>query len=276
LAFQVYSYLSNPGSPELCSLGENYIGQVGHIIEAAKWFENPYSITTCSVDLDYDGVNECILANNNIFLTIESEGGYIPFIFVRDENGAHQIIGPTWEFMLGLSDPSVWDLSQGVMSDPGQILGAFVDSNIKNDKYTVFLNENCIIIGNDLVTMRKSFCIVDNNILVRAQIYDSSMLNPEIPLVLDPWTMETSGWTDKYINTTISQGIQWEIKSAVSVQIRSMNRIYIYPFNAAKEEIAFPEDPNFDYGRGHYLPFPMALVEFHVNEGYAVDIVVNP
>ena len=23
-----------------------------------------------------------------------------------------------------------------------------------------------------------------------------------------------------------------------------------------------PEDPNFDYSPGHYLPFPMALVEF--------------
>jgi len=275
LAVQVFKYLINPGSPELISLGANYIGQVGHIIEAAKWFENPFSITTCNIDLDYDGEYECILANDNIFMTIEPTGGYIPFIFTRDINGAHQIVGPTWEFMLGLSDPSAWDLTHGIMSDPGQILGAFVDSDI-NNKHNFYLFDKSIIIYNEVMTMRKSFSIIDNSILVRVQIPDSSGLTPRIPLVLDPWTLETSGWANNYINTITSEGILWEIKSAVSVQIRSMNQLYIYPFNDTKAEIAIPEDPNFDYGRGAYLPFPMALVEFHSNEGYDVDIIINP
>ena len=276
LAFQVYKYLSNPGSPELIPLGANYMGQVGHIIEAAKWVANPISVTTCGIDLDYDGENECILSNNNIFLTIEPKGGYIPFIFTLDKNGAHQIVGPTWEFILGLSDSSTWDLSLGVMSDPGQIIGAFVDSGIINEDYYITLKDNNVIIENDIMTMRKSYSIGDNSILVRAQLSGSSISTPQIPLVLDPWTMNISGWGDKYLNTFTSEGIQWEIKSDITVQLRSMNQMYIYPFNSAKSEMAFPEDPNFDYGRGHYLPYPMALVELQPNEDYSIDIVLNP
>ena len=276
LAFQVYKYLSNPGSPELVTLGANYMGEVGYIIEAAKWVANPISLSTCGIDLDYDGENECILASNNIFLTIEPKGGYIPFIFSLDKYGAHQIVGPTWEFILGLSDSSTWDLSLGVMSDPGQILGAFVDNVVINEYYNVNLNNDEIIIEFDYMSMRKSYTIRANSILVRAQLSGSSMLTPQIPLVLDPWTINVTGWGDKYINTYTSESIQWEIKPDITVQLRSMNQMKIYPFNAGKAEMAFPEDPNFDYGRGHYLPFPMALVEIQPNEGYSVDIVINP
>ena len=53
----------------------------------------------------------------NIFIVIEKDGGYIPFVFTRDAQGIHQIIGPTWEFIIGLSDPSSWDIKLGVRSE---------------------------------------------------------------------------------------------------------------------------------------------------------------
>ncbi len=37
-----------------------------------------------------------------------------------------------------------------------------------------------------------------------------------------------------------------------------------------------PENPNYDYGRGHYLPFPMALAESQAIGGIEVDILINP
>jgi hypothetical protein len=40
--------------------------------------------------------------------------------------------------------------------------------------------------------------------------------------------------------------------------------------------MTFPEDPNYDYGRGHYLPYPMALVEIMPMDGYTIDIVIKP
>ncbi len=125
LAWKVYGSLINPGNVDLVPLGNNYLGQIGQILEASQWVENPIPISSCNLDIDYDGINECILASNSIFLTIEPIGGYIPFIFSVDKNGAHQIVGPTWEFVIGLSDISEWDLSKGVNSDPNQILGAF-------------------------------------------------------------------------------------------------------------------------------------------------------
>ena len=159
LAYQVYMSLSNPTTSGLIPLGKIYINQVGHIIEAAKWFDHPYSLTTCDIDIDYDGNSECILANNSLFLTIEPQGAYIPFIFSRDENGAHQIVGPSWELLIGIGDPSVWNLTRGVMSDPGQILGAFADLNFDNNRYNAQIQDGMITFENELSLISKTVFI---------------------------------------------------------------------------------------------------------------------
>jgi hypothetical protein len=49
-----------------------------------------------------------------------------------------------------------------------------------------------------------------------------------------------------------------------------------YPFNATREALSNPEDPNFDYSRGHYLPYPMALAEITASGEYSVDVIINP
>jgi hypothetical protein len=126
-AWQVFDSLLRSGSPELFNLRLNYIGQIGEILAATDWGKKPVPIQSCSRDLDFDGENECILANNHIFAVIEPDGGYIPFVFTNDDQGIHQIIGPTWEFIVGMSDPSSWNTFSGVRSDSAQILGAFQD-----------------------------------------------------------------------------------------------------------------------------------------------------
>jgi hypothetical protein len=276
LAWQVYGSFSHPSSSDLSPLGNNYIGQIGHILAAAKWADHPFSNVSCSHDLDYDGDYECILANNNIFVIIEPVGAYIPFIFTHDENGAHQIVGPTWEFILGLSDPSTWDPSNGIISDPGQILGAFVDDFNNWEKYKVDLFNKSIMIVNENMTIRKSFSITDNDITIDVQAPSSSMKTLLMPLVLDPWIGNTPGWGDKYIYSITPQGNKWGINSIVSVVLRSNNQLVIFPFNATHDAMVYPEDPNFDYGRGHYLPYPMALAEIHSTGDYFVNIVINP
>jgi hypothetical protein len=276
LAWQVYASLSHPSSSELLPLSANYIGQIGHILAAAEWVDQPFSITTCNIDLDYDGENECILANKSIFLTIEPKGAYIPYIFSNDKNGAHQIVGPTWEFILGLADPSTWDLSLGVMSDPGQIPGAFADNADDLEDYKITLLDNEILFESDISPLHKSFKITNNDILVNIQDSRQSSNPFQIPFVLDPWIRYTAGWGNKYISTTTSQGIQWGIKQGLSIELHSNTQIQIYPFNATHNEMAYPEDPNFDYSRGHYLPYPMALSEIYSTGVTSVDIVINP
>jgi hypothetical protein len=276
LALQVYESLSQPETSELIPLGDSYVGQIGHILAAARWFEQPEPISTCTIDLDYDGEFECVLANNNIFLTLEPKGAYIPFVFSKDENGAHQIIGPTWQFMLGVSDPSEWDFSLGVRSDPGQILGAFVDEISKSDNFEVKLSNNKISFINDDHSLYRSFMIGNN--VINVEFNDARLQNnvAQIPLVLDPWTRYTKDWGDKYSYRLSAQGVEWEIISVIAVTIHSNQQIKLYTFNATHDALINPEDPNLDYGRGHFLPFPMALAEIQSSQKFTVNIIVNP
>ena len=276
LALQVYESLSQPETSELIPLGGSYVGQIGHILAAARWFEQPESISTCTIDLDYDGEFECVLANSNIFLTLESKGAYIPYVFSKDENGAHQIIGPTWQFMLGVSDPSEWDFSLGVRSDPGQILGAFVDEISKSDNFEVKLSNNKIVFINDDHSLYRSFMIRNN--VINVEFNDDRLQNnvAQIPLVLDPWTRYTKDWGDKYSYRLSAQGVEWEIISVIAVTIHSNQQIKLYTFNATQDALINPEDPNLDYGRGHFLPFPMALAEIQSSQKFNVNIIVNP
>jgi hypothetical protein len=274
LAWQVFYAMVDPHSPASITLRDSYIGQIGQIIEAAKWVERPYEISRCDTDLDYDNKNECILANHTIFLTIEPEGGIIPFIFSRDIHGAHQIIGPTWEFMLGMSDPTLWDLSQGIRSDPGQILGAFDKNN--NDNFSFVIEDHKLYFYSDEMTMRISVKIMENGVLV--SVFNQALVNEiiHIPLVVDPWTRFTPDWGDKYTFAMLPDGINWGISAGVNVDLQSSEPIAFFPFNATHADMLNAEDPNFDYPPGHYLPYPMAVAEINPSGNYVVKITIHP
>jgi hypothetical protein len=275
LAWQVYDYLVSPSSDKLQSIKANYLGQIGEMISAANWVENPIFISSCAKDLDYDGINECILSSSSIFVIIEPEGGYIPFVFSRDPTGVHQIIGPSWEFLVGLGDPSVWDASKGVRSDPDQILGAFPDSFNKWELYSYYIKENQINLVGAKMTMRKSFIVLSNGLRVEIQNPSSSTNTVYIPLVLDPWVRFMPNWGDLYSGSQASFGYRWSIISDISVMINSTNPMGAYPFNATHAALFVPENPNFDYLPGHYLPYPMALVEIGLSAVFMVDISIG-
>jgi hypothetical protein len=275
LAWQVYDYLVSSSSDKLQSLKANYLGQIGEMVSAANWVENPIFISSCAKDLDYDGIDECILANSNIFTIIEPEGGYIPFVFSRDQTGVHQIIGPSWEFLVGLGDPLVWDSAEGVRSDPDQILGAFPDSFNKWNLYSYSIKENKIDLVNDDMTMRKSFIILSNQLRVEIRNLSTSANTVYIPLVLDPWVRFIPNWGDLYSGVQAPFGYRWCIISDISVMINSTNPIDAFPFNATHAALLAPENPNFDYLPGHYLPYPMALVEIDPSEDFTLDISIG-
>ncbi len=276
LAWQVYNKLTSPGAGDLVSLNSNYIGQVGELISAAYWANQPNSISTCAQDLDHDGLNECILSNDNIFAILEPEGGYIPFVFSNDRRGIHQIIGPTWELMTGMSDPSTWRMASGVLSDPGQILGAFPDQFSNWNNYIINIEENKISLVNDNMTMRKSFTVLPDGMVIEIYNNTTAPFKGSLPLVLDTWVRFTPGWGDLYQAEQGATEFRWSIASDISVAINSTDEMSAFPFNAAHSILSSAEDPNFDYPIGHYLPFPMALVQINPSSYYSVNISIRP
>ncbi len=81
----------------------------------------------CRDDLNGDGQAECILANQKYFAVLEPAGARLTQFFYIDGNGPHQVVGPSSQFAVGLSDPSEWHPESGEAADPSVIPGAFAD-----------------------------------------------------------------------------------------------------------------------------------------------------
>ncbi len=276
LACTVYTKLINSSDTELRTLKHNYLGQIGNLIQASKWAELPYSTSRCDVDLDYDGKNECVLSNSHLFLSIEPEGGYISFAVEAGAKGVHQIIAPTSELVVGLSDPTEWNLGAGLRSDPAQILGAFADSTKTLLSYVPEIRDGQIILNSPDHSNERSFTLSGTSFLTEIHNRSGASVMYTIPLVLDPWEMYRPGWGDKYFSVVYPDRIQWGIASDISVTVSSNSPSSFSAFNSSRSMLGFPENPNYAYPPGHYLPYPLALIEFHTDKDFSVTFTIDP
>ena len=260
-AWNAYLALFNPVYPystDLPALRANYIPQIWSLIEAAKWVDTPYTAIDCSQDYDRDEQPECILASEEFLTMIELDGGYLSFAFARTPTGIHQLIGPSSQFITGMSDPMFWNYDGGVYSDPRVIPGAFIDSGI-------YFNPDSIPEGLRLSSLdgskTKQFQLVPNGIRVEYQIYPASTpVEVKIPLVIDPWNRFSSGWSDHYFQETNPHTYVWQSPSGLRVRIYTSGDLSSSAFIESRQFFSRPENPNQDYPPGHLLPFPMAMV----------------
>jgi hypothetical protein len=91
-AWQAYISLISPvypSSPNLPSLRSNYISNVWSLLEASHWAKDPYEKSSCNMDPDRDGQNECLIANRDSFTLFEIEYGAISFAFMRLPGDTH-------------------------------------------------------------------------------------------------------------------------------------------------------------------------------------------
>ncbi len=246
------------------------------ILTAADWADKPHPIASCDIDLDYDGISECILANDYIFAVIEPDGGYIPFVFTSDINGMHQIIGPTWEFIVGLSDVTSWNIDLGVRADPDQLLGAFQDPFSHWNRYTTKLEDRGIILEADDMSIQKIISVLPDRIHIEIRSAYQYVQYSSIPLVVDPWLRYTPGWGNMYFKESAGNNFYWGIRTGENVGIISTNPLNEFSFNDTYSAMSRPEDPNFDYSPGHYIPFPLSVVEIKTSENYSIDVIINP
>lgn len=260
-AWDAYLALFNPVYPystDLPSLRAYYIPQIWSLIEAAKWADAPYTGIECSQDYDRDEQPECILASVEFLTMIELNGGYLSFAFARTPTGIHQLIGPSSQFITGISDPMFWNPDGGVYSDPRVIPGAFIDPDIQFNPEPI---PEGLLLSSPNGSKSKQFQLVPNGIRVEYQIYPASTpVEVTIPLVIDPWNRYFSGWSDHYIQETNPHTYTWQSPSGFRIHIHTSGDRSTSAFIESRQFFSRPENPNQDYPLGHSLPFPMALV----------------
>ena len=277
-AWQAYLALFSPIYPvaqNLPALRTNYIGQIWSLIEASKWAESPAYQSTCEADPDRDGQSECILSTTDVYIQFEIESGSITYTLFKnasssDSSYTHQVIAPSSQFITGLSDPNSWNLSNGLSSDPAVITGGFIENGFK---YQAELEGQRIIFTSLDGQIHKTFQLTSSGVLadykISAQI---PSLTTHISIAHDPWKRFLPGWKEQYNHVTFPNGLEWQLKENLLVRIQTSASLSSSDFLDSLQFLSKMENPNLDYPFGHFLPFPITLIQIQANEDFTVTI----
>ncbi|GAB4505348.1 MAG: hypothetical protein Fur0043_23430 [Anaerolineales bacterium] len=242
---------------------------------AAHWQGEPLS--TCAIDLDEDNASECVLANSHYLAILDPRGARLTYLFsmtqMEDSQRVQQLIGPSWQVAVGLSASSRWDLSKGEAADPGAYPGAFTDPQNPFEAYQPVIEEHTLIFTSISGSHTKTFTLTETSLSVSYS--GQAAEKTQIPLLVEPEARFTPGWAGKYVRETCPNGIAWGLSDGPLVRIQTQGQITMRAFDEALPFLTAPEDPDFSYPPGHFVPFPMALVEVEIqpNAVIAVDML---
>jgi len=271
-AWQTYlAYTSPlwPWNPKLTALRTNYFSQINILLFASKWEIEPRAYASCDLDPDQDGERECILASELVFSVYEIDDGSLTHLFVRAQSGIHQLLGPSSQLIVGLSDPNSWDISRGEKADPTVIPGVISDLG---DNFLVSANTSSLSFKSDLSEINYSLITNGIHISYRA----SQPTKVTLPIVLDPWERFTPGWGERYQENHISRQFEWSLSSGPKVVITSSAQIQAQTFNETINRMGLSENPNLEYSAGHYLVFPFAVLEIGDDLNISIQVELFP
>ncbi|HSF82896.1 MAG TPA: hypothetical protein VLA49_16800 [Anaerolineales bacterium] len=266
--WQAYHALNTPalsGSEQLVELRLKYLRQISMLLSASKWERAPAPQASCQEDLDLDGKAECILASESVYTISEIEEGSLVYLFVRTPSGVHQLVGPTSQLAVGLSEPESWDFSLSDRADPAVIPAAFDNAD---GPYTANIQGTSLTFNNPKTV--KTISLTPNGIEMK---YHSQVPTAQvIPIILDPWERFKPGWGERYTLEDVPNGIHWGLAGGLTVQFITDAPVDTDAFTVTRPRMGLVENPNFDYPAGHYLPFPLALIKLSPVTEFSVII----
>lgn len=228
------------------ALAQNYAWMLPVLQAAARWAKRPAPAAECQNDL-------CILASERFYAVFDPLGGRLVFLFA----GREQLIAPSAQFFLGLSDRSLWDVSRGQAADPAQIMGAFGDAD---DPFRPYQAE----VSSDVLRFRsregreKTYRLTETGLEARF----SPPLETHIPLALSPQTRFQPHWPQRYRLKRENNTLRLETKGGASLMLHVTEGMLrgVDSSLAAIPFLAAPEDPNRELSPDFFLPFPLAVV----------------
>lgn len=280
LAWHAFQALLAPLPAErdnLMSLRGGYLNQIAGMIQINKWSHAPVPIVDCTVDLDFDGESECVLANETIFTIWEMDGGRMLYAFWRTDDGIHQIVGPQSQLIIGLSDPVSWFLDGGELRDPSDIAGGFQDrdstGNAQFARYLVQAGNNQLHWNHPEGTLEKVISLTPSGFLVEYNA--AEQITVYLPLLINADTRFNPHWVNEIQSREAGEGSSWEWGASHSVLISSTGNISQRSFMDSLAWMSLPEDPNQDYPPGHLLPFPLIEITIDGYGGFSILVEFN-
>jgi hypothetical protein len=262
-AWQSYLALTQPTTnPQLAGLQANALGQAGYLLEAARWEAHPASSTDCSQDLDFDGAPECVLASPDWLAILKTDGGRLVFAASRTAQGAAQWVGAISQFAVGLSDPSEWHAELGPAGDPGEIPGAFALADRGYEAYQASVQPGQVTLQSADGGVRKTFTLSPEGLKVDLSFAQAETVN--IPLTLAPqdWFAAAPVGAGQPVPQQTAHAWVWQSAAGAGLRVTLAGSEFMpaASFLDSASLMSTQENPNLAYPRGHYLPYPFALL----------------
>lgn len=273
LPWDFYQSILSPTSTDRYQLRRNYDRYLYLLLSATDWAEHPRAISDCEQDFDNDGTPECILASEQFFNLIKLKGGYILFSLASTPSGIYQIIAPSYQFFIGISDPSVWKVNQGIASDPEMIPGAFADDRFLDEFFTPEINSSKLTLTNPDRTVLKT-------IELKPDTIEIILAHPQpqewpLPLILLPGFGIQNNWSQGFQVNVSSNQVSVDYANLISMIVSTDQQLEVATFLDSFPYLNSPEDPNFDYPSGHYIPFPFFLAHITSPGSAVITIQIN-
>jgi len=271
-AWQSYFMLTAPSSDEkLTALRNDYFGQVTELLRAASWAEHPSAQADCAADLDNDGQPECILSNLIFYAILDPAGARLTNLFYLDGTGPHQLVGPSSQFTVGLSDPSEWHPELGEAADPDVIPGAFSDDTATWTVYQPAITPDSITFTSPDGSRIKTYRLLEDGIEMTYQV--PGPVSTRILLAVDPQRFFSG--PAEYAGSLAPGAWTWGLVNGLQVEVRSGAVLSTQSYTDSFPYLSQPEDPDRAYPGGHYLPFPLSVVDLQGSRDFSVQIIVK-
>jgi hypothetical protein len=180
-----------------------------------------------------------------------------------------ELIGPSSQLALGLSDPSTWDFSRGPFADPAAVPGGF---NQNNPTGITLLTPDQLVVSGDPVLI---FTLLPDGIHISAT-FDSAGMSPgyqtRLPIVLDPLRRFSPDWQSRYAVHPISGGYQISWEGGPAVEIVFPGEISTNSFIDSPAAQLPQENPDLELPPGHFYPFPLSVLTFSLQENTTITI----
>lgn len=264
LAWQAYLNLTAPTSnPALWELRGAYLDHIQRLIAAAEWSHHPVSESRCRQDANG---GSCILSNEQHFIWIDLAGARLSLAVWWAETGPIQYIAPASQFALGLSDPTEWRPDLGPAADPNEIPGAFADPPYRFDVYQAEAKAGEIVLTQPNNDITKIYKLTTDRLTVH--YISAGPIHTQIPLLIHSSRTDLPGIDGDfplYVWLADFRGID-----APQVKITGA-RAQISAYFDSRQWMQSPEDPDQDYPKGHYLPFPLAVIDVRSEGTFQVE-----
>jgi hypothetical protein len=266
LAWNDYIYLSSETiNSQEKALRSFYYADIDRLLLASSWLNQPSKLLR---SISRKSTTYYLLSNNQNFLLFDQTGGKLILAISITPQGPLEWIAPTSQFAVGLSDPTTWS-NGSEKRDPAVIQGAFIDNTWGSEKYNVNILPDGLEFSLPSKGVKKSFVLYQNELAINYNT--SSPINTKIPLALSPYHFLQSGLHDKINQIRLQQKNNINLPFIKgNITLTSANWFY-----DSLEMMETSEDPNKEYPTGHYLPFPVGILDFKITSGTEQQIKID-